>query len=109
MNGVTFPNAADHDDETLRPNLSLVVGPGEEEAFSRIEHLLERGGGGALLCAAPGAGKTRLLRFVEQDLRRTSVVPISIDLAGISSDELLFRLAEGWGLCPDTSTALARV
>jgi type II secretory pathway predicted ATPase ExeA len=71
----------------------LVRTPSYEEAFARLQFLVDHGSRLGLLLGESGSGKTTLLESVHQDLRRASCLTALINVAGLEPEELLWSIA----------------
>ncbi|MGC3965902.1 MAG: ATP-binding protein [Pirellulales bacterium] len=71
----------------------LVRTPSYEEAFARLQFLVDHGSRLGLLLGESGSGKTTLLESVHQDLRRASCLTALVNVAGLEPEELLWSIA----------------
>ena len=71
----------------------LVRTPSHEEAFARLQFLVEHGARLGLLLGESGSGKSTLLETVHQDLRRASCLTALVNIAGLEPEELLWSIA----------------
>lgn len=73
---------------------------GHREAAARCLHLLERGSGCGVICGDAGCGKTLVLRRLVRRAARMTLRAFCVDLNGIDSTELRWRLCAGLRLAP---------
>lgn len=72
-----------------------------EEALARMHYLIESRRRLGLLLGPPGCGKSFLLDLLARQLRRVSAAAACFSLQGLSAREMLWKLADSFGLYPD--------
>ena len=71
--------------------------PTHEEALARLHFLVEQRRRLGLLLGPEGSGKSLLLELLAADLRRHGPVVASVNLTGISGDEMLWSILAQFG------------
>ena len=83
-----------------------VENPVHEEALARMYHAIEQKLAVGLLYGESGTGKSMLLHVLSQQARRTSREVVSLDVAGLAEQGLLWDLAIELKLAPRQSDSL---
>jgi len=75
--------------------------PSLEEAFARLEFLVENGRQLGILLADQGIGKSFLLAQFRQQQQQSDRFPVLVDLQGLDCDEFTWQLASQLRINPD--------
>ncbi len=82
-------------------------GGDHDEALSRMLYLVERGHGCGLIWGETGAGKSRLLREIQRQVRTPSTTVISLDLSGLSRADFTAGLLNQCGVGNSLTAAMS--
>jgi len=80
--------------------------PTHEEALARLHFLIEQRRRLGLLVGPSGSGKSLLLKYIAEQLRRKGLPVARLSLYGVEPAEMLCQLAAGWGLTLDPSDSM---
>ncbi|MCE5266626.1 MAG: AAA family ATPase [Planctomycetaceae bacterium] len=90
----------------LDPN-SFHPSPTHEEALARLSFLVEQHRRVGLLVGPPGSGKSLLFEVFAAQLRRHGWPVAKLSLLAIEPTEMLWMLADQWGLNPEQTASTA--
>ena len=88
---------------------SFYESPTHEEALARLDFLVEHHRRLGLLMGPPGSGKSLMLEFFADQLRRQGRSVARLDLLGVGPNEMLFQLAAGLGVNRDPADPVGRL
>jgi type II secretory pathway predicted ATPase ExeA len=81
--------------------------PATDEALARIDFLVAENRRLGLLLGASGVGKSLLLEIASRELPGSGAQVAKFSLLGASPQEMLWQLADGWGLRPRPEEGIA--